>query len=162
MTEPWEDVLAAERVYYEARRRMHDAGRARQLHLAFQDPHGRSTALRILRDAQIEDVMAFLPEIFDIATHQHGEFELARQVVDRLDSGWLFISLRPLIQARLDAPEADYEDYRRIAEALQQWDQLAHLDGLLARAKRSADPDILEVVEDYQRYDLQGRPIDAS
>ena len=46
MTEPWEDVLAAERVYYEARRRMHDAGRARQLHLAFQDPHGRSTALR--------------------------------------------------------------------------------------------------------------------
>ena len=162
VTEPWEDVLEAERVYYAARRRMHDAGTHDQLRLAFRHPLGRDTALRILRDGPIEDVMAFLPEIFDIATHLHGELEFARDLIDRLDSSWLYIALRPLIQARLDAPEAEYDDYQRIAEALQHWDQLAHLDALVARAKRSTDPDILEVAENYQRYDLTGRPIDSS
>jgi hypothetical protein len=47
----------------------------------------------------------------------------------------------------------------RIAEALEDWDQMAHLDALVAQASQSADPDILEVVEDVQRYDLHGRPI---
>jgi hypothetical protein len=140
---------------------MHEAGSAAQLRLAFQHPLGRGTALRILRDAPIEEVMAFLSQIFEEATNTSGDVDLARNIIGRLDSGWLFISLGPLIQARLDAPEADYEDYRRIAEALQQWDQLAHLDALVARAKRSTDPDILEVAEDYQRYDLTGRPIES-
>ena len=116
-------------------------------------------ALRVLRDAEPEFVIRFLSPMFDIATHQHGELELARQIIGQLDPGCLFIAIRPLIQARLDAPEADYEDYRRIAEALEDWDQMAHLDALVAQASPSADPDILEVVEDFQRYDLHGRPI---
>lgn len=98
-----------------------------------------------------ELTMPLLPELFDLSTRINGQVGYAREVLNRLESGWLFIALRPLIAARLDASDVDYEDFRRIAEALEQWDQHKHLSELVARAEGSDDPDVLEVADDFGR-----------
>jgi hypothetical protein len=44
-----------------------------------------------------------------------------RQLVDdadRIDGGWLFARLGPLVANWLDLPDADYADFRRVAELL--------------------------------------------
>ncbi len=149
--EPWREVVAAEMVYYEKRQKMFDAGAEQQLRIALSDPTGVATALRILGDAPVELAMSLFDLVFDRAVRTHGPVAAARQVMARLDSGWLFLALRPLVAARLRDPSADWEDYRRVAEVLEQLDQLSILEEVVAIALRSTDPDVREVAEDYRR-----------
>lgn len=150
--EPWEELVIAEDAYLTKRMAMFEAGAEQQLRLALADAAGAPTALTVLRDAPVELVMDLVDLIFLRATRTHGHVALARQVIARLDPGWLFLALPPLVKERLNAPEADWEDYRRIAEVLKDLDQLVILEQLVALARTSADPDILEVADDYRRW----------
>lgn len=148
--QPWEEVRQAEDVYFAKRKEMFAAGAEEQLRLAMADVRGRGTAMRILKDAPIEMVMELFEPVFARATTTQGDVSLAREVLGRLDSGWLFLALQPVIEARLGSPDADWEDYQRIAEVLKELDQFAHLKALVARAEACNDPDILEVADVYR------------
>jgi len=149
--EPWRALMAAENQYLDALWDVREAGLEPQLRASLQDQMGNRMLMRLLLHEPPEQTMPFVAHLFPVATTINGRVARAREVIGRVNSGWLFIALRPLIAERLDAPEADYDDYRRIAEALEQWDQHKHLADLVARAETSDDPDVLEVAEDFRR-----------
>lgn len=153
LREPWEEVRDAEDLYFARRVEMFAAGKQEQLRLALADPVGAGMALRILRDADLQTVMDLFDAVFARATTTHGPVQLAREVLARLDAGWLFRALGPVIERRLSQPGADWEDFQRIAEVLHHLDQHAHLNTLVVRAERSDDPDIVEVAEVYRTVD---------
>ncbi|MEP6797208.1 MAG: hypothetical protein ABI890_03625 [Lapillicoccus sp.] len=144
------DVEAAENVYFAKRKAMFDAGGTEQLQLAMDDMRGAPTAMRILRDLPVEATMDLFAPVFYWATNTHAYVDLSRGLLTRLDAGWLFHALRPLVKLRLDDPTADEEDYQRIAEVLQDLDQTFHLNELLDRAQQSTNPHILDVVEGFR------------
>ncbi len=152
--EPWQALMDAETSYLVALWHVKQAGIETQLREALKEQGGPHLVLRVLMFEPPEQTMPFVPDLFRYATNMHSQVILAREVIGRVNSGWLFIALRPLIAARLDATGADYADYadyRWIAEALEQWDQHKHLADLVARAATSDDPDIVEVAEDFRR-----------
>ncbi len=148
--QPWMDVEAAENTYFAKRADMFAAGGTQQLLLAMANPSGAPMAMRILKDLPCDKTMELFEPVFARATSTHGYVSLARELLSRLDAGWLFHALRPVIKRRLESPEADWEDYRRIAEVLRELDQHAHLADLVVRAEQSSDTDILEVAEDFR------------
>lgn len=95
--------------------------------------------------------MSLVEPVFDAAATTHGHVGLARDVLGRLDPGWLSRALAPLVDDALDGENADWETYRRTAEVLDLLGQEALLMSLVERARSSEDPDVLEVAEDYQR-----------
>ncbi len=125
------------------------AGAEEQLRRGLTDVGGAPIALRVLGDSPIELTMGLFDRVF-WATQSNGLVRLARELVAKLDPGWLFVALPPLVRARLDSPEADYADYRRIAGLLTEVDQIALLADLVAKARTSVDPDILEVADEYE------------
>jgi hypothetical protein len=149
--QPWEDVVAAESAYIEARTRLFAADAETQLSLALASPSGRGTALRILRDSPIELVMAVLPALFRAATSTHAQVGLARNVLGRIDSGWLSTALIPMVDSVLANESSDWSDYRRLAEVLADLGQQRLLVSVVERAAQSADEDIREVAEDFRR-----------
>ena len=143
--------MDAEDRYLDALWDVRQAGLESQLRASLKHRMGTRMLMRLLLHEPPEQTMPFVADLFPLATTINGQVGYARNVIGRVNSGWLFIALRPLIAERLDAPEADYDDYRRIAEALEQWDQHKHLADLVARADTSNDPDIFEVAEDFRR-----------
>ncbi len=152
MTQPdaWAELVEVDRLYWAKRMAMFAAGAEEQLRRGLTDVGGAPTALRVLRDSPIELTMDLFHPVFFWATQSNGLVRLARELVAKLDPGWLFVALPPLVRARLDSPEADYADYRRIAELLTEVDQIAVLADLVAKARTSVDPDILEVADEYE------------
>lgn len=149
--QPWEEVVAAEGVYLETRRQMFEAGAEEQLSLALQSPTGRGSALRVLRDSPLEVLMGVLPGLFDAASSTHPQVGLAREVLGRVDSGWLSTALVPLVESRLQNKASDWSDYRRLAECLSEIGQSRLLAVVVERADQSDDDDIREVAEDFRR-----------
>lgn len=150
--EPWEELVLAENEYIARRMALYSAGAERQLRLAFASPRGVGTALRALIDAPLELIMSLLDVLFVSAASTHPQVGVARQVIDRLDPGWLSSALRPLVAGRLSQSDASWEDYRRIAELLSTLEQRSILDVLVRRAEASDDPDIREVADDFREF----------
>ncbi len=149
--QPWEEVVAAESAYIEARTRLFAADAETQLSLALESASGRGPALRILRDSPIELVMAVVPALFRAATRTHPQVGLARNVLGRIDSGWLSTALSPMVESVLANESSDWSDYRRLAEALAELGQRKLLVSVVDRAAHSDDEDIREVAEDFRR-----------
>lgn len=150
--QPWEDVVDAENAYISARMKVfYDADDGtEQLLAALRHVRGKGMALRLLQEGPVERVMELYEAVFDATTTTHPQVGRARDVLNRLDPGWLSMTLPPLVQRRLD-DNPDWEDYRRLAELLTELGQTALLDTLVRHAERSTDPDILEVADDYRR-----------
>ncbi len=148
--EPWEDLVAAEELYTARRMDVFAAGAEEQLRLALASPRGRGTALRVLADAPPELTIALLDAAFDAAVTTHAQVGVARNVIGRLDAGWLARTLGPLVSERIERPGASWEDLRRVAELLSELGQRALLDEVVDCADRSDDEDIREVAEDFR------------
>jgi hypothetical protein len=149
VTGSWQDLVAAEQAYFAARMALYKADPEAELRAALGSARGRGTALRALRDAPVELVMDLIEPLTEAATTTHGEVGLAREVLGRVDPGWLAGVLPPLVEQRL-APAADWEDYRRLAELLSTLGQHALLAEVVRRAAGSDDEDIREVAADFQ------------
>jgi hypothetical protein len=147
--EPWEELVRAEEAYVAKRVELFASGAEPQLRLALASPRGVGTALRVLVDAPLELVMELFDVLFVAATTTHSQVGLARDVLGRLDPGWLASALSSPVEERLSHPDADWEDYRRLAELLLALGQRTHLTAVVERARRSNDEDVREVAEDF-------------
>lgn len=149
MPEAWEDLVAAEEAYIAKRKALFSSDVDRQLRLALASPRGVGTALRVLRDAPVELTMDLLDDVFVAAVTTHPQVGLAREVLGRVDAGWLASVLRPLVAARVERSDASWEDYRRVAELLSSLMQQDLLNKVVRCASLSDDADIKEVAMDF-------------
>jgi hypothetical protein len=146
----WQRLVDAEEAYIAARAVLFAAGAEQQLSEALGSSRGRGAALRVLRDSPVELLMALLPALFHSATSTHSQVGLARDVLGRLDSGWLSVALVPLVESAFARESVDWSDYRRLAETLAELGQHDLLAGVVKRAAASDDADIREVAEDFR------------
>lgn len=148
--EPWEELIRADEAYFSSRMRLFASDPQAQLRTALTKPRAKGPALRVLRDAPIEIVMDLVEHVFAVAASTHPQAGLAREVLARLDGGWLHRELRPLVEERLTSGAASWEDYLRIAESLSALDQKALLERLVQLAESADDADTREVADDYR------------
>jgi hypothetical protein len=141
--------VAAEAVYVAQRMALYAAGAEVQLRLALASPRGVGTALRALLDAPVELVMDLFDALFVFAASSNPQVGLARDLVGRLDAGWLASVLPRHVEERLSRPDAGWEDHRRLAELLSALGQRSMLAELVRRAALSDDEDIREVAADF-------------
>jgi hypothetical protein len=106
----------------------------------------RQWALYLLLLADADLVSELLPELL-IAGLRSRDALLVRQVVGRLSRNVLQPQLSSVIRHRL--PNADDEEFRRMAELLRHLGLEAELQELVAVAKDSDDSNIREVAADF-------------
>ena len=147
--EAWEELVRSEEVYIARRVRLLALGAEPQLRLALASPRGVGAALRILADAPLELVMDLFDVLFLAATTTHPQVGFARDVLGRLDPGWLTSALSSQVEERLSRPGTDWEDYRRLAELLSALGQRMLLIAVVERAGQSNDEDVREVAADF-------------
>lgn len=150
--EPWEQLVIAETAYTEAHVEVVKAGVESQLALALASPIGRGTALRVLRDSPVELVMSLIDLVFESASSTHSQVGLAREVMARVDPGWLSTVLDPLVTRMLANSDLDWSDYRRLAEMLSELAQSSLLARVVTQASESADEDVREVADDFRGH----------
>jgi len=132
--QPWEELRDLRQAWVEILRGMAAAGILEaQLRLALASPRGRATALRVLRDGSVQQVMDLVDDVFTAAVTPSADTGLARTVLARLDPGWLALTLRGLLAERLDSGSVSAEEQRCIVDLLTELDQPALLAEVTAR-----------------------------
>ncbi|WP_131831605.1 hypothetical protein [Pseudofrankia asymbiotica] len=157
--EPWEELVETEKAYFACRMRLFAAGAKDQLELALTDPRGRAAALRMLLAVPVDLTMELVEDVFEASIGLTDDIAIARDVLRRVDPGWLSTALRPLLANRFEEPKepVDWVDYRCAADLLADLNQNSLLSRFLIWAIRIDDPDVQEIVDDY-RYVLENHP----
>lgn len=126
--QPWEELRDLRQACVEVVRGMAAAGILEaQLRLALASPRGRATALRVLRDGSVDQVMDLVDDVFTAAVTPSADAGLARTVLARLDPGWLALTLRALLAERLAGGDVSPEARRCIVDLLTELGQPALL-----------------------------------
>jgi hypothetical protein len=144
----WSGLLDAERQYVAARRAVVGLGDRLTdvLRSALGQPAQRGTALRLLLVVDVERRLEVFPELVRLAAVGHSDVGLVREVIGSLPHYWVEANIGREVRPLLD--DGGYEEYRRLAELLQGLDS-GLLSELVDRARRSEDPDIREVADDF-------------
>lgn len=145
----WTDIVDAERRFHLACAQLTMPEAIEVLAEVLPEGPGRGTALRMARDMPVERLMELFPQLYQAAITTHSDILLARQILARLDSGWLALALAPEVERTLE--HEDWETYRRLAELLDHLGQEALLARVVVAATGSDDEDVREVAEDFDR-----------
>lgn len=146
----WAELLRAESAFYRARQQYVQSrgDSTEEIRQALQDPAQRGTALRLLRVLPEDVARQVFADVLDAASFASGDIVAAREVIRSMDRAWLHKSLPPQIDRVLNPQTASDEEFRRLAELL---NDVAPdlLPSLIERARFNANPDIQEVARDF-------------
>jgi hypothetical protein len=120
-----------------------DAARA-----SLRNLYDSPTALKALMYLDPGVTLALLEDVIDRAESQRDAL-IARQALGRISRDTLAQPLGAAVARRLD--RADDDQYRRLAELLRHLGLADTLQALVDRALQSADSNIREVGEDFQK-----------
>lgn len=102
-------------------------------------------------DLSVKYTIRFAADVFDEATSTGGHFDLARDLLARIDFDEATNLLRPLVDARLATEDHAWEAYLRSAEVLGELGQAELLHHVATRARTWSDPDVVMTAEMYDR-----------
>jgi len=111
-------------------------------------PEERLSALGALGILDPSWTLAVLPEVVAYGVLSHRHALVARRLLGRIAEAELTPALDAVWLAR--EPSADYDEWRRIAEAFKYTGLHSSLARLTVEALTSSDPNIREVGEDYR------------
>ena len=108
----------------------------------------RGAALRLLLILDDDLKQTVFSDLIDLAAVGHSDIGLCRTVIKSIPRLWLLEHVESEVTRILDQSE-DEEAYRRYAELYREIDDQL-VQALVARARMSADPNILEVADDFR------------
>ncbi|WP_158887002.1 hypothetical protein [Amycolatopsis anabasis] len=148
-SEAWDATVAAVRQYRQALARLSVLPIGEILAETLRKPQSRDTALLVLADVWDEAKRPAVPELLELARGGPGELAWVRQVIRGLPVEVLDEELPGFVGRVIDDPEADYWDFRRAAELLEDLGREELVQRLVTAGRKSDDPDMIEFVEDY-------------
>ncbi|WP_409490862.1 hypothetical protein [Amycolatopsis sp. cmx-11-12] len=154
----WDTYLVARREETSSRRSVSELGGEAVALLAHKirrgHPEERAAALDLSADDP--DLAAALIDSLLWLSVTHAWAGRVRQVLDNIPSFELFPMLTQRVPELLDQAlieeDEPYDDFRRFAELLEHVRHWHLLGELVGKASESADADVREVVEDYEKY----------
>lgn len=109
----------------------------------------KEAALRLLQLLPDERTVPFADDLLPLALRSKPYVAIVRELLASLGHGWMSANARDFVERTISAPDATYEEFRRLAELLKALDEPELLTLVVDAAGTSDDPDILEVAEDF-------------
>ena len=144
----WNSVVAARDAYLEALRAIPYDELAEVLKCALDDRESVPTALSILATGAVGLVDEVAPALYRLLLSMSSPIHGARRAILRLPPDRLSAHLAALVKRVIEDPASDYEPYRCLEGLLLTAGELGLLAALVAKARESDDPDLLEFADD--------------
>lgn len=109
----------------------------------------KETALRLLQILPDERTRPFADALLPLALRSKPYVGVVRQLLASLGPGWMSANARDFVEQTISSPNATEEEFHRLAELLDELNEPDLLKMVVDAARRSDDPDIREVAEDY-------------
>jgi len=110
---------------------------------------GKETALRLLQILPDKRTVPFADALLPLALRSKPYVGIVRELLASLGHGWMSANGRDFVERTISSPDATEEEFRRLAVLLDELNKPELLALVVDAARRSDDPDILEVAEDY-------------
>jgi hypothetical protein len=109
----------------------------------------KETALRLLQILPDERTVPFANALLPLTLRSKPYVGIVRELLASLGHGWMSANGRDFVEHTISSSDATEEEFRRLAELLDELNEPELLALVVDAARRSDDPDILEVAEDY-------------
>ena len=154
MSEPvdalWRRFCAAEDEFFAARTELIKSGAnlTPLIATALSDPSRRHTGLRLLEIFPETSSRLHLVALVALASWAHGDIDLVRALLARIDRAWLLAHLEAPVASILGT--GDDEEHRRVAELYKHLGERELLAKHLRVCAAHTSSDIREIAEDFR------------
>jgi hypothetical protein len=145
----WAAYVEAEGRMHAARMRLMKLDVAEVLPAALHSFDGRGAALRLLDGLPSSWTDRFVADLLRLAIVTHPEIGTTRRLLASADPDRIDESIGPFTERVIADPASTWEEYRRLAELLDELGRAGLLRRLVEAAQASSDPDIREVADDF-------------